>query len=187
MLCYIWFLCDFAQGRIDGALAALWVRAHTQNLLFALGATVQNHAGKMIFAALLILTLLCIGLKHAQVETNFQRLWIEGRQLHHISSVASVLPVISWNINGNNLFNNLSQTHGANIYRKLFRGRKYILWVFMQASCYWAAHIRSIIFINIIVDTLNWQWYWPCMGDVDELPYCIQLFLLDILSHKFIW
>lgn len=79
------------KGRIDGALAALWVRAHTQNLLFALGATVQNHAGKMIFAALLILTLLCIGLKHAQVETNFQRLWIEegGRLQHELEYVES--------------------------------------------------------------------------------------------------
>ena len=37
-----------------------------------------------------------------------------------------------------------------------------------------AAHTRSIILSNIIVNTLNWQLNWSCMSYIDDLHNCIE-------------
>ena len=66
------------QGRADGNKCALWLRLHLQTHLYSLGCFLQLHCGKVLFLGLLLLSLCCVGLKTAHIETNVEELWVEG-------------------------------------------------------------------------------------------------------------
>ena len=67
-----------SQGKASGSRAALWVRARTQFYLFHTGRLAQSHAGKIMFAGILLLAMLCIGLKNIELQTDMEDLWVEG-------------------------------------------------------------------------------------------------------------
>ena len=56
----------------------LWLRWRLQHHLFNLGCFIQRHCGKVLFLGLLVLSLCCIGLKTASMETNVEKLWVQG-------------------------------------------------------------------------------------------------------------
>ena len=68
----------FFQGKASGSKSALWLRWQLQKQLFNLGCFIQKHCGKVLFLGLLLLSLCCVGLKTASLETNVERLWVEG-------------------------------------------------------------------------------------------------------------
>ncbi|KAK3091489.1 hypothetical protein FSP39_020198 [Pinctada imbricata] len=65
------------KGKADGNTCALWLRWHLQKYLFKIGCFLQLHCGKVLFLGLLSLSLCCIGLKEAKIETNVENLWVE--------------------------------------------------------------------------------------------------------------
>ncbi|XP_069128023.1 protein patched homolog 1-like [Argopecten irradians] len=65
------------KGKADGNKSALWLRCHLQNYLFAIGSFIDLHCGKVLFVGLLLLSLCCVGLKTAKIETNIEELWVE--------------------------------------------------------------------------------------------------------------
>ena len=67
-----------SQGKASGNKAALWLRTKLQWHLFHLGRFVQRHAGKVLFVGLLVLSTFCVGLKSASVQTDVEKLWVEG-------------------------------------------------------------------------------------------------------------
>lgn len=69
----------FFQGKEKGNIYALWVRSHLQTYLFSIGCFIQLHCGKVLFVGLLLLSLCCVGLKTAKIETNVDELWVEGK------------------------------------------------------------------------------------------------------------
>ena len=77
----LYYGVSFFQGRAYGNKRALWVRYHLQTHLFKLGCFAEKHCGKVLFLGLLLLSLCCVGLKTASLETNVERLWVEGRSL----------------------------------------------------------------------------------------------------------
>ncbi|KAK7100530.1 hypothetical protein V1264_023464 [Littorina saxatilis] len=66
------------RGRADGNTCALWLRLHLQRHLYSLGCFLQLHCGKVLFLGLLFLSLCCVGLKTAHIETNVEELWVEA-------------------------------------------------------------------------------------------------------------
>ena len=54
------------------------MRSRTQFYLFHTGRLVQSHAGKIMFAGVLLLAMLCIGLKNIELQTDMEDLWVEG-------------------------------------------------------------------------------------------------------------
>ena len=70
--------CVF-QGKATGNTCALRIRAYLQTRLFSLGCFIQKHCGKVLFIGLLLLSLCCLGLKTASIETNVEKLWVEGK------------------------------------------------------------------------------------------------------------
>ncbi|XP_037068599.1 LOW QUALITY PROTEIN: protein patched homolog 1-like [Pollicipes pollicipes] len=81
------------KGDADGNRAALWLRARTQCYLFHTGRLVQSHAGKILFAGVLLLATLCIGLKSIHPQTDMEDLWVEegGRLERELEYVRSSL------------------------------------------------------------------------------------------------
>ncbi|XP_076440508.1 protein patched homolog 1-like isoform X2 [Babylonia areolata] len=65
------------RGRADGNKCALLLRLHLQRHLYSLGCFLQLHCGKVLFLGLLLLSLCCVGLKTAHIETNVEELWVE--------------------------------------------------------------------------------------------------------------
>ncbi|XP_064605910.1 protein patched homolog 1-like [Liolophura sinensis] len=65
------------KGKEKGNIYALWVRSHLQTYLFSIGCFIQLHCGKVLFVGLLLLSLCCVGLKTAKIETNVDELWVE--------------------------------------------------------------------------------------------------------------
>lgn len=65
------------RGRADGNTCALWLRLHLQRHLYSLGCFLQLHCGKVLFLGLLLLSLCCVGLKTAHIETDVNKLWVE--------------------------------------------------------------------------------------------------------------
>ena len=59
----------------------MWLRTKLQWHLFQLGRFVQRHAGKVLFVGLLVLSTFCVGLKSATVQTDVEKLWVEGTSL----------------------------------------------------------------------------------------------------------
>lgn len=73
--------CFLFQGRAEGNKPALWVRMHMQRHLFQLGCFIHQHAGKVLFVGLLLLSTFCVGLKSAKMETDINTLWVEGESM----------------------------------------------------------------------------------------------------------
>ncbi|KAI0231125.1 hypothetical protein LSAT2_018506 [Lamellibrachia satsuma] len=67
-----------SKGRAFGNRRALWLRWHLQTHLYNLGCFTEKHCGKVLFLGLLLLSLCCVGLKTASLETNVERLWVEA-------------------------------------------------------------------------------------------------------------
>merc|ERR1719334_1087337 len=68
---------EIERGRATGNVKSLWLRAKIQEKFFSLGRRIHQHAGKYIFLGLLILSLACVGLKTAKLETNVEKLWVK--------------------------------------------------------------------------------------------------------------
>ncbi|XP_037090839.1 protein patched-like [Pollicipes pollicipes] len=84
-------LQQIGKGKASGSRAALWLRSRTQFYLFHTGRLVQSHAGKILFAGILLLATLCIGLKNIQLRTDMEDLWVEEggrleRELEYVKS-----------------------------------------------------------------------------------------------------
>uniref|UniRef100_A0A3B3QRN7 Patched 2 n=1 Tax=Paramormyrops kingsleyae TaxID=1676925 RepID=A0A3B3QRN7_9TELE len=71
-------LKQISKGKAVGQRAPLWIRARFQALLFSLGCHIQRHCGKVLFVGLLVLSALSVGLRVAAIETDIERLWVEG-------------------------------------------------------------------------------------------------------------
>lgn len=67
------------QGRATGRKAPLWLRAKFQRLLFRLGCYIQRNCGKFLVVGLLIFGAFAVGLRAANLETNVEELWVEGK------------------------------------------------------------------------------------------------------------
>jgi len=81
--CGSYSCCLFGiQGKAAGSRHAVWIRWQLQWRLFGLGCFIQRHAGKVLFLGILLLSLCCVGLKTAALETTVERLWVEGTPLH---------------------------------------------------------------------------------------------------------
>lgn len=76
--CFFLHLSFCSQGRIRGGRTALWARACLQERLACLGGVLHNHAGKVLFVAILVLASFCVGLKSVQMHTRVDQLWIQG-------------------------------------------------------------------------------------------------------------
>lgn len=74
------FVISF-QGKVDGNKCALWLRWHLQTYMFKVGCFINEHCGKVLFVGLLLLSLCCVGLKTAKLETNIEELWVQGKLL----------------------------------------------------------------------------------------------------------
>ena len=66
------------------------MRSRTQLYLFHTGRVVQNHAGKIMFAGILLLAMLCIGLKNIELQTDMEDLWVEGEYSGEVSMCVCV-------------------------------------------------------------------------------------------------
>ncbi|XP_037825541.1 protein patched [Lucilia sericata] len=70
------------KGKARGNRTAIYLRSVFQSHLESLGSTVQKHAGKVLFIAILVLSTFCVGLKSAQIHSKVHQLWIqEGGRL----------------------------------------------------------------------------------------------------------
>jgi len=66
------------KGRAEGNKPALLLRSKMQEELFQLGKLIQEHAGKVLFVGILVLTMLSIGLKSVVMEDRIEKLWVEA-------------------------------------------------------------------------------------------------------------
>lgn len=57
----------------------MWLRAKFQRLLFKLGCYIQKNCGKFLVVGLLIFGAFAVGLRAANLETNVEELWVEGK------------------------------------------------------------------------------------------------------------
>ncbi|CAH1772357.1 unnamed protein product, partial [Owenia fusiformis] len=69
---------EIKKGRAFGNTCALRLRGTLQKHLFNLGCCIQKHCGKVLFVGLLLLSLCCVGLKTATIETDVNKLWVEA-------------------------------------------------------------------------------------------------------------
>ncbi|KAH8321529.1 hypothetical protein KR074_007690 [Drosophila pseudoananassae] len=70
------------KGKARGSRTAIYLRSVFQSHLEMLGSSVQKHAGKVLFVAILVLSTFCVGLKSAQIHSKVHQLWLqEGGQL----------------------------------------------------------------------------------------------------------
>lgn len=80
------------QGKATGRKAPLWLRAKFQRLLFKLGCYIQKNCGKFLVVGLLIFGAFAVGLKAANLETNVEELWVEGKRSGAASASFVFLP-----------------------------------------------------------------------------------------------
>ncbi|XP_055853785.1 protein patched [Episyrphus balteatus] len=72
------------KGKARGSRTAIYLRSVFQSHLQSLGYSVQKHAGKVLFVAILVLSTFCVGLKSAQMHSTVNQLWIqEGGRLEN--------------------------------------------------------------------------------------------------------
>lgn len=55
------------------------MRSLFQSHLYSLGCSIQKHAGKVLFVAILVLSTFCVGLKSATIHSKVHQLWIQGK------------------------------------------------------------------------------------------------------------
>lgn len=81
------------KGKANGNVRALWLRGCMQKYLLKVGCFIQRHCGKVVFLGLLLLSLCCVGLKTATLETKMEDLWVEegGRLSRELNYVVSSL------------------------------------------------------------------------------------------------
>lgn len=48
--------------------------------MYKIGCFIQLHCGKVLFVGILMLCMCCVGLKTANIETDVQELWVEGKR-----------------------------------------------------------------------------------------------------------
>lgn len=61
------------------------MRSILQSHFDSIGLSIQKHAGKILFVAILVFSTFCVGLKSATMHSKVQNLWIQGKQnLDHI-------------------------------------------------------------------------------------------------------
>ena len=83
------FFSFISQGKAVGNLCALWIRWKVQRQLESLGHFIQKHSGKVLFVGLLLLSLCCVGLKTVTIETNVEKLWVEGKTCKDVKNLTS--------------------------------------------------------------------------------------------------
>ncbi|XP_013100267.1 protein patched [Stomoxys calcitrans] len=70
------------KGKARGNRTSIYLRSVFQSHLESLGCSVQKHAGKVLFVAILVLSTFCVGLKSVQIHSKVHQLWIqEGGRL----------------------------------------------------------------------------------------------------------
>ena len=69
------------QGKARGKKKTLWLRLVMQKYLSQLGNFIQIHCGKIVFVGLVALFMSCLGLKTYQMESDINKLWIDGEPL----------------------------------------------------------------------------------------------------------
>ncbi|KAL9914893.1 protein patched [Glossina fuscipes fuscipes] len=75
-------LNQIEKGKARGNRTSIYLRSVFQSHLESLGNSVQKHAGKVLFVAILVLSTFCVGLKSAQIHSKVHQLWIqEGGRL----------------------------------------------------------------------------------------------------------
>lgn len=77
----MYFILSF-QGKARGRRSAVYMRSVFQSHLYNLGCSIQKHAGKVLFVAILVLGSFCVGLKSATVHSKVHQLWIQGMIYH---------------------------------------------------------------------------------------------------------
>jgi acyl-CoA synthetase (AMP-forming)/AMP-acid ligase II len=80
---------EIERGRAQGNKAALWLRARLQAFLFYLGCSIQRRYGQVLIFGIVIMGAFSIGLKLAKMETNVEKLWVEGKLCQHFCSSLS--------------------------------------------------------------------------------------------------
>ncbi|MBN3282508.1 PTC1 protein, partial [Polyodon spathula] len=70
---------QISKGKATGRKAPLWLRAKFQRLLFKLGCYIQKNCVKFLVVGLLIFGAFAVGLRAANLETNVEKLWVEGK------------------------------------------------------------------------------------------------------------
>lgn len=73
------FYVVLSQGTATGRKAPLWLRAKFQRLLFKLGCYIQKNCGKFLVVGLLVFGAFAVGLRAANLETDVEKLWVEGK------------------------------------------------------------------------------------------------------------
>lgn len=78
--------CNFrslvlSQGKATGRKAPLWLRAKFQRFLFRLGCYIQKNCGKFLVVGLMIFGAFAVGLRAANLETDVEKLWVEGKAM----------------------------------------------------------------------------------------------------------
>ncbi|XP_058979496.1 protein patched-like isoform X1 [Musca domestica] len=70
------------KGKARGNRTSIYLRSVFQSHFESLGSSVQKHAGKVLFVAILVLSTFCVGLKSVQIHSKVHQLWIqEGGRL----------------------------------------------------------------------------------------------------------
>lgn len=64
------------QGKAEGEKSKIWFRAYFQKELSQLGRFEHKHAGKVIFVAIVALTVFFVGIKSSQIHHKVEQLWI---------------------------------------------------------------------------------------------------------------
>ncbi|CDQ80248.1 unnamed protein product [Oncorhynchus mykiss] len=72
-------LQQISEGNATGRKAPLWLRAKFQRLLFKLGCYIQKNCGKFLVVGLLVFGAFAVGLRAANLETDVEKLWVEGQ------------------------------------------------------------------------------------------------------------
>lgn len=61
-----------------------------ENKFFETGCLINKHAGKVLFVGILVLITLSVALKSATIETNVEKLWVEGEYYAYIHTYIHV-------------------------------------------------------------------------------------------------
>ncbi|XP_061399904.1 protein patched [Musca vetustissima] len=70
------------KGKARGNRTSIYLRSVFQSHFESLGSSVQKHAGKVLFVAILVLSTFCVGLKSVHIHSKVHQLWIqEGGRL----------------------------------------------------------------------------------------------------------
>ncbi|XP_043484332.1 protein patched isoform X3 [Leptopilina heterotoma] len=69
-------LDQLEKGKAEGEKSKIWFRAYFQKELSQLGRFEHKHAGKVIFVAIVALTVFFVGIKSSQIHHKVEQLWI---------------------------------------------------------------------------------------------------------------